>query len=446
MSHKIVYNGNIIELSYSEIEMCLKVILFLILTTQLKPLSSSDVSSSCSNKDRTFILLDTAMSFLSKAKEIVPRCFYDAHQSKKIGTSSSYLDTTKNLISAAKNVLTSRSRDSKFKVVCYFSSLAFYRTGDAKFNFSAFPPRLCTHAIYVFAKMVNNRIESCRPDLDLPGDIDGYKKFNDLKRKNSKLRTLISVGGCPTGSSSFSPMAADPLARSVFAESVLVFIQQHGFDGLDLNWIYSGEDKGKEEYKRNFVILLQTLKEVLKPKGYLLTSSVSPTKYIIDTTYDIPAISKELDFINLLSFHFRKSWQPMTGLNSPLYANEELSEEAKELTVDFVVDYWLKGGAPKQKLVMGMSLMGRTFTLANSTENGVLAPAIGPGNRGRLKADGLLAFFDICENLTKDGWASVWEPDSQTPYAYKGDQWVSYDDQRSLHAKICLEEGQIFAR
>ncbi|KAG8156632.1 hypothetical protein JTE90_018977, partial [Oedothorax gibbosus] len=84
----------------------------------------------------------------------------------------------------------------------------------------------------------------------------------------------------------------------------------------------------------------------------------------------------------------------MTGLNSPLYANEELSEEAQELTVDFVVDYWLKGGAPKQKLVMGMSLMGRTFTLANSTENGVLVPAIGPGNRGRLKADGLLAFFD----------------------------------------------------
>lgn len=82
-----------------------------------------------------------------------------------------------------------------------------------------------------------------------------------LKQVNPKLKVLAVVGGWNEGSTKYSAMAADPAKRATFISSTLSFIQQYGFDGLDLDWEYPGQRGGNDADRANFVTLLREIKE-----------------------------------------------------------------------------------------------------------------------------------------------------------------------------------------
>lgn len=53
-------------------------------------------------------------------------------------------------------------------------------------------------------------------------------------------------------------------------------------------------------------------------------------------------------------------------------------------------------GTPKNKLVVGMATYGRTFTLANPSQNGVGAPATGAGPAGQFtRENGFLSYYEV---------------------------------------------------
>lgn len=33
-------------------------------------------------------------------------------------------------------------------------------------------------------------------------------------------------------------------------------------------------------------------------------------------------------------------------------------------------------------------------------------------------------------------WTTVWDDEQKNPYKYDGDQWLSYDDERSIREKV----------
>lgn len=50
--------------------------------------------------------------------------------------------------------------------------------------------------------------------------------------------------------------------------------------------------------------------------------------------------------------------------------------------------------------------------------------------------------FQVCDFLKKDNTTLVWDNEQQVPFAYKDDQWVGFDDERSLKMKVSTRDDQ----
>ena len=84
-----------------------------------------------------------------------------------------------------------------------------------------------------------------------------------------------------------------------------------------------------------------------------------------------------------------------------------------------------------------MPMYGQSFTLASASENGLNAPTYGGGIAGpSTRARGIMAYYEICQNVQSHGWKVIRDPSgSMGPYAYKGNQWVSFDDAAMIKHK-----------
>lgn len=92
------------------------------------------------------------------------------------------------------------------------------------------------------------------------------------------------------------------------------------------------------------------------------------------------------------------------------------------------VDYWKSKGALPRQLVLGIPSFGRTFSLEKPEWNGVKAPS-SLGKPTGVAQPGLAAYFEICKGLNYQ------LREHEGPYAFKDDQWVSFDDIPSVSAK-----------
>jgi len=68
-----------------------------------------------------------------------------------------------------------------------------------------------------------------------------YKEVTSLKARQPGLQVWIAIGGWAHNDpgpyrTAFSDMAKSPSNMNAFFESLVTFMQQYGFDGVDLDW------------------------------------------------------------------------------------------------------------------------------------------------------------------------------------------------------------------
>ncbi|KAI5723130.1 hypothetical protein M8J76_001722 [Diaphorina citri] len=341
---------------------------------------------------------------------------------------------------SSKSSVKASKDDPKYKVVCYYTNWSQYRTKIGKFQPEDIEPDLCTHIIFAFGWLKKGKLSSFESnDETKDGKVGLYERIEQLKKANPKLKTLLAIGGWSFGTQKFKEMSKSRYSRQTFIYSAVPFLRQRNFDGLDIDWEYpAGTDD-----KKNYVLLLKELREafeaeaqeVKKPR-LLLTAAVPVGPDNIKGGYDVPAVAGYLDFINLMAYDFHGKWESQVGHNAPLRSPSSDSEWRKQLSVENAANMWVRLGAPKEKLIIGMPTYGRTFTLTNPAVFKVNSPASGGGKAGEYtKESGFLAYYEVCEML-RNGAGYVWDDEMKVPYLVHGDQWVGFDDEKSIRYKM----------
>jgi chitinase len=329
----------------------------------------------------------------------------------------------------------------KPKVFCYYTNWSYKRPGMGKFTPEDIDADLCTHIVFAFASIEDNKLTASE-DNDV-GDAftEGtYDRMMRLKEQNPKVKILLAVGGWAFGSEPFRKLTENIFRMNGFVYDAIGFMRKYKFDGLDIDWEYP---RGPDD-RASFVSLIKELRLAFEGEAkstdndkLLLTAAVPASFEAIAAGYDVPELAKYLDYINVMAYDFHGQWENQVGHNSPLFPLNSASSFQKKLTVDYAAKEWARQGAPLEKLIIGMPVYGRTFTLEDPSKFDVGAKASGGGKAGRYTGEaGFLSYYEICDFLHEPNTTLVWDNEQQVPFAYRGNQWVGFDDERSLRTKI----------
>lgn len=121
-------------------------------------------------------------------------------------------------------------------VFCYFTNWAWARSGIASYKPENIDGNLCTHIFYAFAILNETTMEIQSPDIQTDIENKFYEQVTALKTSNG-IKVLISMGGWgdSAGAVKYGRLLTDTDAQSKFISSVIKFIGENNFDGLDLD-------------------------------------------------------------------------------------------------------------------------------------------------------------------------------------------------------------------
>lgn len=329
----------------------------------------------------------------------------------------------------------------------YFTNWPQYHTATLDGRSCRFTPENIdashlTHIFYAFA-VIDSSYQVVNFEWN---DFDFYKAVQAKKQRWPHLKTLISIGGWNFNLNEstkylFSKMASTKTSRAKFISSAITYAHTHGFDGVDIDWEYPAFEPqgGSPEDTENFTALLREFRAAIEAdqnSKKLLLTIAAPAGEEKFTLLELNKIHKYVDFINLMCYDLHGSWDKVTNPHTSLYSVYSNN------STDTAVTHYLAAGVPAQKLVLGLAAYGRTWTAPNgATKYGDAAD--GAGEAGVCTQErGFLNSYEIAHMVTQ-GATEVKDEPSNTYYAYKGDQFVTYDklDTHLVKLNYACEKG-----
>lgn len=284
-----------------------------------------------------------------------------------------------------------------------------------------------------------------------------------LRRNNPNVTMMMSIGGYSL-SSNFRNIALTAPQRTHFVDSCVTFMQNKGFNGIDVDWEYPlASDRD------NFTALLQEFRTKLNTLGqstgktYPLTIAGGPANHM--DGYNIPAIASLLDFINVMTYDYGGGFDNITSHNSPLCAAAN-DPHGSQWNGAGAVPAYISAGMPAGKLNLGMAYYGRAMQhLQNAGPDpsfpGRFAP-ITPGDyvkgtwddpdpanpKPQSEWSGVFSYWDIRDRFTGpfqtsvtpisgvNGYTRYWDSQQMLPFVFRSDAvgtsgsgvWLTYDD------------------
>ncbi|KAL4867386.1 glycoside hydrolase superfamily [Aspergillus spectabilis] len=277
-------------------------------------------------------------------------------------------------------------------------------------------------------------------------DEKDYVKFNTLKKKKHSLKTYIAVGGWDAGGETFSAMVRFPGTRRAFIQSSLEFMEKYGFDGIDIDWEYPvADDRGGNPLdKARLVTFMKELKEACGDR-YGVTITL-PASYWYLQGFDVEGMLPYVDHYNVMSYDIHGTWDGNSEHTEPVInPHTNLTEIAQGL------DLLWRNNVDPSKVNLGLAFYGRSFKLDDPSCDVPGCPFHQPSGGGAnpgscTGTSGILSNYEvhrIFENYDPD---VVYDAEAGVNWiTWANDQWISFDNARTLRQKADFANGQCLA-
>ncbi|EAU32456.1 predicted protein [Aspergillus terreus NIH2624] len=330
------------------------------------------------------------------------------------------------------------------KVIGYYEAW-MARKSCHKMTPTDLPLDALTHVNFAFASIDPSTYQVVTMDSETPASL--FKETTNIKSIKQDLSVYVSIGGWTFSDNNtatqplFGEIAASESKRRTFAQNTVHFMQQYGFDGVDIDWEYpgAGDRGGKPEDTENYVLLLKTMREVFDKSGgdYGLTFT-APSSYWYLRWFDLEKMVKYVNWINVMTYDLHGVWDAENPIGSIVQGHTNLTEIKTALELFWRVDI------NPSKLVLGFGFYGRSFTLSDPECSKPGCPFKGASDPGPCSnTGGMLGYYEIMSIL--DG-ASGKKRAKITPthdkdaavnyFIFDDDQWVSYDDKTTFKQKV----------
>ncbi|KAI0201413.1 glycoside hydrolase superfamily [Astrocystis sublimbata] len=262
-------------------------------------------------------------------------------------------------------------------------------------------------------------------------DISLMTAFTQLK--TSTLQTWIAVGGydfsdkgSPTHTT-WSDLCAHSERRAAFISSAMAFMDQYGFQGMDLDWEYpvAPERGGHPDDTQNFVKLVREMRAAFGSK-YGLSLTLAPDYWYL-RNFDAKTMEPYVDFFGFMAYDLHGSWDTdVLALGALVRGQADIREIYND-----TLPLWYDDLDPA-KINFGLAWYGRGYTLADPSCNQLLCPFKAPSKPGKCTGSpGVLSLREIQQLIAEKGLQPRLNTESMMKELFWADQWIGYDDEET---------------
>lgn len=205
--------------------------------------------------------------------------------------------------------------------------------------------------------------------------------------KDPALRVLISINPSPHRSLVIQ-RNANLSTNFPLRESILKFLEEYRFDGIELDWPTAAQDWPQ------FKILLKLIGAPLAKKGYTLAVALKPEDPV------------DPELVSIVDLIILKSWRDVYPACPSCKRTEQLVLHPGPLS--FIVQNaskWVEQVSTEQrsKIVLAIPIFGQGYTLkfGNVTDIGASAQKLGKEGAYTKWRDGKLAYYEVKYHINR---------------------------------------------
>ncbi|MBO4299339.1 MAG: glycoside hydrolase family 18 protein [Clostridia bacterium] len=275
-----------------------------------------------------------------------------------------------------------------------------------------------THINLAFGVLKDNLL-----DMRKMQHIDEIRR---IRRLNPDIRIVLSIGGW--GAGGFSTMARTAQTREAFAASCLRVVEEHGLDGIDIDWEYPCDNSAEIDCdpsdRENFTHLLQALRDALGSERIVSIAAGAGHYFIEDTEMD--KVAAICDYVQLMTYDIRSGFQREAGHHTGLFTSpgDRLNGSVQASVEDFMA-----AGVPREKIVIGAAFYSRRWDGVPNVNHGLFQMSETVGQYGPGYAQLEESF------INRNGFTRYWDDDAKAPFLFNGSSLISYDDTESIRLK-----------